>query len=140
MEMIQDQINRDIPGIFQKYKKIAVVGASDKPHRDSYQVARVMKQAGYRIFPVNPNVSEILGVECYSTLLEIQENVELVDIFRRPEHVEPIVEQAIRIGAKAVWMQLGVANEAAAKKALDAGLEVIMNRCWKIEYYNYGPF
>jgi len=140
MEMIQDQINRDIPGIFQKYKKIAVVGASDKPHRDSYQVARVMKQAGYRIFPVNPNVSEILGVECYSTLLEIPENVELVDIFRRPEHVEPIVEHAIQIGAKAVWMQLGVANEAAAKKALDAGLEVIMNRCWKIEYYNYGPF
>ncbi len=128
------EINANIPEILKKYRNIAVVGVSDKPYRDSYIVAAFMKAHGYRIFPVNPNITEVLGEKAYPSLLDIPDPVELVDIFRRPEFVEEIVDQAIQIGAKAVWMQLGVVNETAAKKALEAGLEVVMDRCWKIEY------
>jgi len=137
VKILEDRLNQNIPAILKKYRKIAVVGVSDKPYRDSHIVARFMMNHGYEVFPVNPNLDSVLGVKCYPSLLEIPEKVELVDIFRRSEFVEPIVEEAIQIGARAVWMQLGVANEKAAQKALNAGLEVVMNHCWKIEYMNY---
>ncbi len=131
------EINRNIPEILRKYKKIAVVGVSDKPYRDSHRVARFMLDHGYQVFPVNPTLKEVLGLKCYPSVLDIPEEIELVDIFRRPEFVGPIVDQAIEKGAKAVWMQLGVVNEEAAQKALAAGLEVVMDHCWKIEYLNH---
>ena len=131
------EINRNIPEILRKYKKIAVVGVSDKPYRDSHRVARFMLDHGYQVFPVNPTLKEVLGLKCYPSVLDIPEEIELVDIFRRPEFVGPIVDQAIEKGARAVWMQLGVVNEEAAQKALAAGLEVVMDHCWKIEYLNH---
>ena len=130
-------INEAIPKILSEYKNIAVVGVSTKPDRDSHGVAKYMLLKGYRMTPVNPMYPEVLGETCYSSLLDIPDKIELVDIFRKSDQVVPIVEQAIQIGAKAVWMQLGIINEEAAKLATDAGLEVVMNRCWKIEYQNY---
>ncbi|MGD2063207.1 MAG: CoA-binding protein [Nitrospirota bacterium] len=112
---------------------IAVVGISDKPERPSNEVARYLMDAGYRVVPVNPVLDEVLGQRCYSSLKAIPKEiaVELVDVFRAPEHVGPIVEEAIAIGARAVWMQEGVVNEAAAEKARAAGLDVVMDRCAK---------
>jgi predicted CoA-binding protein len=134
---IEKKLNTNIPEILKKYKKIVVVGISDKSERDSYRVAKFMLEKGYTIYPVNPNFQEIFGLRCYSSLPEIPQPVELVDIFRKSEFVLPIVEEAIQIGVKAVWMQYGVINPAAAQKALQAGLEVVMDRCWKQEYQNY---
>ena len=114
-------VNDAIPHILKNYRKIAVVGISEKPDRDSNAVARFMLKKGYQIFPVNPNYREVLGIPCFSSLTDIPEKIDLVDIFRRAEEVEPIVDQAIEIGAKAVWMQLGVINHNAAQKALDRG-------------------
>ncbi len=131
------KINSTISDILENYKKIAVVGLSDNPARDSHGIARFMLSHGYQVYPVNPNYTEVLGRPCYPSLLHIPETIELVDIFRKPEAVVPVVDEAIQIGAKAIWMQLGVINPEAAQKALDAGLEVVMNRCWKVEYYNY---
>jgi len=131
------EINQNIPGILEQHKRIAVVGLSDSPSRPSYGVARAMQMNGYQVIPVNPAVEETLGEKSYASLLDIPGEVDLVDIFRRPEHVDEIVDQAIRKGAKAVWMQLGVINNAAAQKALQAGLEVVMDRCWKIEYLKH---
>ena len=115
-------------------KTIAVVGLSPKPDRASNGVARYLLEHGYRIIPVNPGHEEILGYKSYSSLKNIPEPVEVVDIFRRPEYVLPIVEQAIAIGARGIWMQLGVLNDEAAKMAEEAGLQVVMNRCIKIEH------
>jgi len=106
-----------------------VVGLSPEPDRPSYQVARYLKEQGYRIVPVNPGAKEILGELCYPTLSSIPEVVDAVDIFRRSEEVPAVVEEAIRIGAKAVWMQEGVIDEAAAARAREAGLLVVMDRC-----------
>jgi len=130
-------INKNIPEILRTYKKIAVVGLSNKSDRDSYLVAKFMKSKGCRIFPVNPNYKEVLGVRCYSSLLEIDNEIELVNIFRRSEFVLPIVKHAIKIKARVVWMQLGVIHWDAAKLAFNAGLKVVMNRCWKQEYQYY---
>lgn len=127
-------INQNIDHILDNHKTIAVVGLSDKPDRASHSVARTMQRAGYRVIPVNPTQSEILGETAYPSLKDIPEKVDLVDIFRRPEHVDDIVDEAIEIGARAVWMQLGVVNESAARKAEEAGLDVVMDRCWAIEY------
>ena len=104
MKEIEKKLNANIPEIFKKYKKIAVVGISDRPERDSYQVAKFMLQAGYTIYPVNPNYQEIFGLKCYASLSEIQQPVELVDIFRKSEFVLPVVEEAILRGIRAVWM------------------------------------
>lgn len=131
------EINQNIPGILEKHKRIAVVGLSDNPARPSHGVARVMQMSGYQVIPVNPTVEEALGEKSYASLLDVPGEIDLVDIFRRPEHVDEIVDQAIQKGAKAVWMQLGVVNNAAAQKALQAGLEVVMDRCWKIEYLKH---
>ena len=120
--------------ILKENKTIAVVGLSSKWHRPSYFAAKYLKEHGYRIIPVNPGNDEILGEKCYASLLDIPEPVDVVDIFRRPKDVPPIVDEAIKIGAKVVWMQLGVINEEAAEKARNAGLEVVMDRCMKIEH------
>lgn len=131
------KINQNIPEILNDCRKIAVVGISDKPYRDSFRIAKFMQDRGYQIYPVNPNVDEVLGLKCYPSLSEIPERVDLVDIFRRSEYVLSIAEEAVKVGAKAIWMQLGVVSEAAAEYALHAGLDVVMDRCWKIEYLNY---
>jgi predicted CoA-binding protein len=115
-------------------KVIAVVGLSDKPDRDSYGVAAYLQRAGYRIVPVNPGVREVLGETSYPDLRDIPFDVDIVDIFRKPEAVPEIVDAAIEIGAKAVWMQLGVVHEAAAAKARAAGLQVVMDRCIAVEH------
>ena len=127
-------INQDIVEILENYKKIAVVGLSNKPDRDSYSVANFMLKKGYQVFPVNPNCLKVFDITCYPDLKRISEPVELVDIFRKSEFIEPIVDEAIQIGARAIWMQLGVINEKAAEKASKAGMKVVMDRCWKIEY------
>lgn len=111
-----------------------MVGLSGNKFRPSNEVAAYMQRAGYRIIPVNPQESEVLGEKSYSTLDEIPEKVDCVNIFRRPEYVPELVEAAIRIGAKAVWMQLDVAHAAAAQRARDAGLLVVEDRCLLIEH------
>jgi len=123
----------DPAAILRSVTTIAVVGISDKPERPSNQVARYLMEAGYRVFPVNPTLDEVLGEQCYPSLIAIPEEggVDLVDIFRASEHVGPIVDEAIAIGARAVWMQEGVVNEAAARAAERAGLAVVMDRCTK---------
>jgi predicted CoA-binding protein len=118
-----------ISQILHSSRTIAVVGLSGKRFRPSYGVAEYMKRAGYRIIPVNPLEAEVLGEKCYPDLDSIPEPVDIVDIFRRSEFVPEIVEAAIRIGAKAVWMQEGVVHEAAALRAAQAGLAVVMDRC-----------
>ena len=121
---------RDVAArILREYRRIAVVGISDRPERDSHRVAAYLAQAGYVIIPVNPNVREVLGERCWPSLDEAPGPIEVVDVFRRSELVEPVVDAAIRVGAKAVWMQDGVVNEAAAAKARAAGLLVVMDRC-----------
>ncbi len=126
-----------ISRILDNFKTIAVVGLSPKPHRDSHEVSEYMQAHGYRIVPVNPAAltSEILGEKVYPSLLEAakHEHIDLVNVFRNSADVPPVVDDAIAIGAKAVWLQLGVINLAAAKRAEDAGLQVVMDRCPKIE-------
>jgi predicted CoA-binding protein len=115
--------------ILDKARTIAVIGLSGKRFRPSYGVAEYMKRSGYRIIPVNPNETEVLGEKCYPSLESIPEPVDIVDIFRRSEFVPPIVEAAIKKGAKAIWMQEGVFNEEAAHRAEEAGLTVVMDSC-----------
>ena len=112
---------------------VAVVGLSASPDRPSYKVASYLREQGYRVIPVNPTEKEILGGLCYPNLASIPESVDVVDIFRRSEDVPPIVEEAIKIGAKAVWMQEGVINEEAAARAREAGLMVVMDKCMRKE-------
>src|SRR5436190_408170 len=119
----------DTSEILRKYRTIAVVGLSPNPTRASHGVSEYMKSQGYRIIPVNPGHAEILGEKCYRRLEDITEPVEIVNIFRRSEEVAPVVDSAIQTGAKAVWMQEGIEDEASAQKARAAGLEVIMDRC-----------
>jgi predicted CoA-binding protein len=115
-------------------RTIAVVGCSPNPERDSHRIARLLQAKGHRVIPVNPGHEKILGEKCYSSLTEIPESIDMVDIFRRSEHVAPIVDEAIEVGATVVWMQLGVIDERAAAKAQQAGLTVVMDRCPAIEY------
>jgi hypothetical protein len=115
--------------ILRSYRTIAVVGLSNRRFRPSYGVAEYMQKAGYRIIPVNPRESQVLGEKCYPDLNSIPEPVDIVDIFRRSEFVPEIVEAAIRKGAKVIWMQEDVVHEEAAKRAEEAGLTVIMDRC-----------
>jgi predicted CoA-binding protein len=122
--------------ILKDSRTIAVVGLSPKPHRPSHQVARYLMRAGYTIIPVNPGQSTILGLPCYPNLRAIPTPVDMVDIFRRQKEVLPIVEDAIAIGARFVWMQEGIVNEEAAARAEAAGLVVIMDRCTKIDHMN----
>jgi uncharacterized protein len=119
----------NIPEILKSSRTIAVVGLSSNPMRPSNGVAAYLQRAGYRVIPVNPNESEVLGEKCYARLEDVPEKIDVVDIFRRPECVPEIVESAIRVGAKTVWMQEGVVNQQAAEQARAAGLEVVMDRC-----------
>ena len=113
----------------------AVVGCSPDPRRDSHRIARLLQSRGFRVIPVNPNADEVVGERCYASVTEIPagEGVEVVDIFRRADRAGSHVDEAIAIGARAVWMQLGVIDDAAAERALDSGLLVVMNRCPAIE-------
>ena len=120
---------KQISEILRVYRTIAVVGLSAKRYRPSYGVAEYMQRAGYRIIPVNPHETEILGEKCYPDVESVPEPIDIVDIFRRSEFVPEIVEAAIRKGAKVVWMQEGVIHEEAARRAQEAGLEVVMDRC-----------
>lgn len=122
-----------IADVLKKYKTVAVVGLSDKPDRDSYIVAKYMQDAGYKIIPVNPARQEILGEKCYANLKAIPQKIEIVDVFRQPQYVPEIIDEAIAVGAKVIWMQLGVIHEEAAKKASAAGLDVVMDKCLKVE-------
>ena len=126
-----------IPELLRKSRVIAVVGLSCKQFRPSYGVAEYMQREGYRIIPVNPNETEVLGEKAYARLEDVPEHVDIVDIFRRSEFVPPIVEDAIRLGASAVWMQEGVVHEQAAEKARSAGLAVVMDRCILKEHSRY---
>ena len=120
--------------ILNSSRVVAVVGLSAKPDRPSHRVADYLKAQGYRIIPVNPAESEILGELCYPDLASVPESVDVVDIFRRSEEVLPIVREAIKIGAKAVWIQEGVINEEAAARAREAGLMVVMDKCMLKEH------
>ena len=128
--------NDVIADILQKYKTIAVVGLSSNPRRPSFSVTQSMQSAGYRIIPVNPNETEVLGEKSYPCLEDIPKSVEIeiVDIFRRSEYIPPIVDSAIAIGAKIIWMQQGIENHAAAAKAHAAGLIAIEDACLLIEH------
>jgi predicted CoA-binding protein len=127
----------DIPSlrrILAESRTIAVVGLSQNWHRPSNFAAKYLKHHGYRIIPVNPAYDEVLGEKCYASLADIPEPVDVVDCFRRSEDIPPLAEQAIAIGAKVLWLQLGVINLEAAERARAAGLDVVMDRCIKIEH------
>lgn len=125
-----------IADILQNYKTIAVVGLSSRPMRPSFGVTQYMQSAGYRIIPVNPNETEVLGEKCYPRLDDIpsSQRIEIVDIFRRSENVPPVVDSAIKTGAKVIWMQQGITNSPAAAKARAAGLLVVEDACILIEH------
>jgi predicted CoA-binding protein len=131
---LENATPQEVRDILVSAKVVAVVGLSDKPHRDSYHVAEYLQRAGYRVIPVNPAVKEVLGERAYASLREVPEKVDVVDIFRKPEAVPQIVEDAITIGAKAVWMQEGIAHNAAADRARGAGLRVVMSKCMMKEH------
>jgi len=120
--------------ILNDYRIIAMVGLSPDPNRASHRVAKYLINHGYKVIPVNPDAREILGTRSYPEISSIPEPVEIVDIFRRSEQVMPIVDEAIKVGAKAVWMQEGIINEEAALRARDAGLLVVMDRCMLKEH------
>lgn len=124
----------EIQQILKETKTVAVVGISHKEHRASHQVAKFMMEKGYTVIPVNPKYDEVLGQTCYATLEDIPVAVDMVDCFRRSEDILPIAKSAIEIGAKVLWMQLGVINHDAEELAEAAGLKVVMDRCPKIEY------
>jgi len=137
MQMTGDPTPKDVQGIadiLKNYRVVAVVGLSSDPARPSYRVAEYLQQHGYRIIPVNPACQEILGEKCYPSLKEIPFPVEVVDIFRKVEAIPAIVDEAIHVGAKAVWMQLELVEPVSAQKARNAGLQVVMDRCLKIEH------
>lgn len=123
--------------ILEEGRTIAMVGLSSNPFRPSHFAAIYMLSEGYTVIPVNPREQEILGQKCYASLHDIPVAVDIVDIFRDPKAVPPIVDEAIAINAKVVWMQLGVINEEAAQRARDAGLEVVMDACVKIEHARF---
>jgi predicted CoA-binding protein len=120
--------------IMKSCRTVAVVGLSANWWRPSYFVAKYLQEHGYRVIPVNPAYSEVLGEKCYATLREVPEPIDMVDCFRKADEIPAIAEDAIAIGAKCLWMQLGVVNDAAAQRASAAGLDVVMDRCVKIEH------
>ena len=128
----------EIKRILQETKTIAVVGISPNPDRPSFRVAQYLDQQGYKIIPVNPGHKEILGKKSYPSILDIPEQIDVVDIFRRPDAVGEIVKQAIQKKVRVVWMQEGVVNNEAAKKACDAGIKVVMDRCMLKEHRKLG--
>ena len=126
--------DKEILDILRAPATVAVVGISDKPDRDSYQVAKYLLEQGYLVIPVNPMLETVLGQRCYPSLRDVPVRVDIVDIFRRPDAVPEIVDEAIGVGAKVVWMQLGVVHEEAVEKAQQAGLKAVMDRCIKRDH------
>ncbi|MBX3002906.1 MAG: CoA-binding protein [Anaerolineales bacterium] len=124
----------ELRNLLQTARTIAVVGHSDKPHRTSYRIAQYLRQAGYTVYPVNPAVSEIDGQPSYPDLASVPEPIDIVDVFRRSEHLPAIVAEAIQAGAKAVWAQLGVEDAQAAAAAEAAGLPIVMDRCIMVDH------
>ena len=132
--------DEEIKEILEKNQVIAVVGLSPKPDRDSHKVAKYLQEHGYRIVPVRPKAKEILGEKAYDSLKDIPFPVDVVDIFRKVDAIPGIVDEAIDVGAKVVWMQLGLAENESARRAREAGLQVVMNKCLKVEHSRYlGP-
>ena len=127
----------NIAELLRDSRVIAVVGLSNRRFRPSYGVSQYMQSVGYRIIPVNPNATEVLGEKSYARLEDVPERVDIVNVFRRPEYVPDIVESAIRMGAKAVWLQEDVVHEDAAQRAREAGLTVVMDRCILKEHRRY---
>jgi predicted CoA-binding protein len=125
-----------IKQILQETRVIAVVGLSPNPQRDSYKVARYMQSKGYRIVPVNPAASEILGEKCYPSLRDIPGKVDMVNVFRPPQYLPEVADAAVDVGAKFLWTQLGVVNEEATRFASEAGLGVVTDRCLMVEHRN----
>jgi predicted CoA-binding protein len=124
-----------IKRILEESRNVAVVGLSDSPYRTSHAIASALQRAGYRIFPVNPNLTgPVLGEEPYATVQEILEPIDIVDVFRRSEKVAPVAEDAVAAGAKVLWLQSGVVNEEAAEYAKEHGLTVVMDRCIKVDH------
>ena len=128
----------ELTRIFADCRTIAVVGLSSNPTRASNGVSAFMQEKGYRVIPVNPYENEVLGEKSYPNLADVPVGIDLVDIFRRPDAAGEAVDAAIECGAKAVWMQEGVIDEKAAQRAAEAGLLVVMDRCWLKEWYSYG--
>ncbi|MFT9848250.1 CoA-binding protein [Aneurinibacillus sp. REN35] len=126
--------NEERRQILEEAKTIAVVGLSDKPDRTSYMVSQAMQNKGYKIIPVNPRIEAALGETAADTLTELSEPVDIVNIFRRSEDVGPVVDEAIQIKPKVIWMQQGIYNEEAAKKAQEAGITVVMDQCIKVDH------
>jgi predicted CoA-binding protein len=128
--------NDVIADVLKNYKTIAVVGLSSNPRRPSFSVTQYMQSAGYRIIPVNPNETEVLGEKCYPCLEDVPKSqyIEIVDVFRRSEHIPPVVDSTIAVGAKVIWMQQGIENQNAAAKAHAAGLFVVEDACILIEH------
>ncbi len=127
-----------IADLLKQSKTIAVVGLTDNPLRPSYGVSDYMQSQGYRIIPVNPNVADSLGEKAYASLLDVPEKIDIVNIFRRPEAVPEVVDEAIQLNVPAIWMQEGVVHEAAAEKARQAGIFVVMDKCILMEHMRYG--
>ncbi len=134
MSAFENPPDMTIREILATPRTVAVVGCSPDPDRDSHRIAALLKARGHRVIPVNPSCQEILGERCFASVRDIPEPVEMVDVFRRPEFVDQIADEAIAVGAKILWLQLEVINEPAARKAQDAGLTVVMDRCPAIEY------
>lgn len=133
--MHQNPNDGEIRELLKGARNVAVVGLSDKPHRTSHAIARALQGFGYRIFPVNPNLTgPVLGEEPYASVEGIEEPIDIVDVFRRSESTPPVAEDAVAAGAKALWLQLGVINDAAAGIAVKNGLTVVMDRCIKVDY------
>lgn len=129
-----NQNDKAMRDVLVSARVIAVVGHSNQPHRTSYQIAQYLRRAGYTVYPVNPTVSTIDGQRSYASLAEVPEPIDIVNVFRRSEYLSGVVDEAIRVGAKAIWAQLGVVDEAARQKALAAGLDVAMDVCIKVEH------
>ena len=123
--------DKEMKEILLATKTIASVGLSGNQEKESYWIASYLKEQGYRVIPVNPTATEILGEKAYPDLESVPEKIDVVQVFRKPEDVPPVVEDAVKVGAKVVWMQEGIVNEAAAKRARDAGLQVVMDACMR---------
>ena len=131
---MENPSDQEIQRILNESHTIAVVGLSPNPNRPSYEVARYLQQQGYRIIPVNPTVTEVLGEKAYPRLEDVPEHIDIVDVFRRPEAIGPIVDAAIARQVPVLWLQLGVVNEEEAERARAAGICVVVNRCMKLEH------
>lgn len=131
---MQLRTDEELRALLRATRSIAVVGVSDKPWRASYQVIDYLRDAGYRVIPVNPKIDQVLGLRCYPDLRSVPEPVDMVDVFRRAEEVGPVVSDALAIGARSIWFQLGVINAAEADRASAGGLQVVVDRCTKIDH------